>query len=160
MKIGIKDTFNFMILYVKNDYELDPETWCVRDLLGCVNMMPQIFDSGSPTVDPAYWYDWRELVKEELEKDKSIIDEINGLTLEQGLVAMYHFFDHRYWLKDNDMLLKDAYKDLVKEYNVNKHDLEYSQLWRDWLAAVAEGKKFDKVFTANPEVLKHLYHMF
>jgi hypothetical protein len=58
------------------------------------------------------------------------------------------------------MLLKDAYIDLVKEYNANKDHLESSQLWQDWLAAVAEGKKFDKVFTANPEVLKHLYHRF
>jgi hypothetical protein len=33
---------------------------------------------------------------------------------------MQYFLHHRYWVKDNDMLLKDAYADLMQEYNTNK----------------------------------------
>jgi len=154
MKINVKKTFILMMLYVQNDYELDPEVWTVRDLLGSIHVMPsfkkninsETSDPAYWTSDPAYWYDWKELIEEELAKNKSIIDEINGLTLEQGLVAMRYFFHNRYWIKDNNMLLKDAYEDLVKEYNSNKNNLESSKLWKEWLVAVAEGKKFDKVF--------------
>lgn len=154
MKINVKKTFILMMLYVKNDYELDPDSWTVRDLLGSIHVMPSFkkninSETSNPaywTSDPAYLYDWKELTEEELAKDKSILDENNGLTLEQGLVAMQYFFDHKYWVKNNDMLLKDAYEDLVKEYNDNKNNLESSQLWQEWLTAVAEGKKFDKIF--------------
>lgn len=149
MKIGTKETLTLMICYVKNDYELDPETWELGDLLSMIEMPSFIFNSSSPTADPAYWYDWKELIEEELEKDKSIIDEINGLTLEQGLVAMQYFLENKYWVKDNDMLLKDAYEDLVNEYNVNKNNIETSQLWQEWLTAVSEGKKFDKIFKSD-----------
>jgi len=151
MKINVFFCFHGLLKYIKNDYLLDPNIWTVRDLLSMIEMPDFIFESDSPTSDPAYWYDWKELVEEELEKDNSILDEMNGLTLEQGLVAMQYFLHHRYWVKDNDMLLKDAYEDLVAEYNANKDNLEDSQLWQEWLVAVNEGKKFDKIFKGDRE---------
>lgn len=40
----------------------------------------------------------------------------------------------------------DSTRHLMKEYNVNKNNLESSPLWKEWLIAVNEGKKFDKFF--------------
>ena len=142
--------FNIMLNFIKNDYMLDPysTSWEVSDLLSGLEMFSILKKNHnlSPTMNPSCWHDWKNLVEEELSKNKSIIDEMNGLTLEQGLVAMQYFLEQKYWLKDNNMLLKDAYEDLVKEYNSNKNNLESSKLWKEWLVAVAEGKKFDKVF--------------
>lgn len=147
----IKNNFAFiqMLAYIKDDYSLSPESWLVRDILSSITMPESFLDSDSPTTDPAYWYDWKELVEEEVAKDKTILDDENGLTLEQGLVAMQYFLEQKYWVKDNDMLLKDAYADLIREYDANKDNLASSQLWQEWLAAVAEGKKFDKVFQGD-----------
>jgi hypothetical protein len=113
-------------------------------------MLDGLFDTDSPTADPAYWYDWKELIEEELANDNSIVDEENGLTPEQGLVAVQFFLHHRYWVKDNDMLLKDAHADLIREYNASKDNLESSQLWQEWLVAISEGRKFDKLFSGEP----------
>ena len=150
MKIKNTCFFDSSILFIKNDYVIDSGTWEVRDFLGNILLFPPgdgkiIIHTG----DPAYWYDWKELLEEAVAKDKSILDEEHGLTLEQGLVAIQYFLEQRYWLKNKDMLLKDAYDDLVATYNSSENNLESSQLWQEWLEAVAVGKKFEKVFQSG-----------
>ena len=138
--------------YIQEDCSIDTDSWQVRDLLSLSNMPDHFFKDDvalydSPTLDPAYWFDWKEVLKEVLEKNRSSpIRSKDTLTLVQGLVAMQYFIENRYWIKDNDMLLKDAYEDLVNDYNANKDNLESSTLWKEWLTAIAEGKKFDKIF--------------
>lgn len=146
MKISIKAILNLLLRYIRNDYSLSPESWLVSCILSSIDMPESFFDSDSPTMDPAYWYDWKELVEEAVEEDKSIIDEVNGLTLEQGLVAIQYFLEQRYWVKNNNLLLKDAYEDLINELSKHKDNLESSRLWREWLAAIADGRKCDKSF--------------
>ena len=149
MKLNDIKCFNLMVSFVKNNHMIEPKSlnWEVSDLLSGMDMFSEFKKNiSSPTMDPAYWYDWKELVEESLARDSSILDEENGLTLEQGLVAIQYLLHHRYWVKDNNMLLKDAYADLMQEYNANIDNLESSQLWREWLAAVEEGRKFNKVF--------------
>ena len=133
--------------YIQEDCSIDTDSWEVRDLLSGIDMQDLFFERTSPTLDPACWFDWKEVVKEVLEKNRSSpISSKEMLTLEQGLVAMQYFIKNRYWIKNNDILLKDAYEDLVNDYNANKDNLESSRLWKEWLIAIAEGKKFDQIF--------------
>lgn len=148
MKIKVKFYLILYFIKMSNDIEPDSNSWEVGDLLSGMNFWVSNSNKNlvTHTGDPAYWYDWKELVEEEVSKDKTILNENNGLTLEQGLVAIQYFLEHKYWLRDHDMLLKDAYADLMQEYNNSKDNLESSHLWQEWLKAVSEGKKFDKVF--------------
>jgi hypothetical protein len=152
MKIKNLCCFKVGIQFMKNDYTLAPNSWEVSDLLSSISFLPPGHGKTiTCTSDPAYWYDWKELIEEELSNDQLILDEKNGLTLEQGLVAIQYFLEQKYWIKNKDMLLKDAYADLVAEYTANKDNLESSKLWQEWLIAVQEGKKFDKVFKDDIE---------
>jgi hypothetical protein len=152
MKINSFALFNLMLKYINYDILLELENWEIACFLHDITMMaPHTYSITSPTLEPAYWYDWKELIEEELSNDQSILDEKNGVTLEQGLVAVQYFIKHKYWIKNKDMLLKDAYADLVIEYSFNKDNSESSQLWQEWSIAVQEGKKFDKIFIGDDE---------
>ena len=61
-------------------------------------------------------------------------------------MTIQYFLEQKYWVKNNEMLLKDAYADLLNEYNASKNNLESSTLWQEWLIAVEKGRKFDKFF--------------
>ena len=50
-------------------------------------------------------------------------------------------------LKLNYMVYNFLFKFIsINSSQSDKNNLESSKLWKEWLVAVAEGKKFDKVF--------------
>ena len=133
--------------YIKADVEVSPETWEVGSFLSSNEMPEFLFNSDSPTSDPAYWFDWKDVVTSTI-KDRlnNEIDSEVKLTLEQGLKSIEIFLSQKYWEKNNEMLLIDAYKDLAAEYERSKDNIFDSNLWKEWLEAVKEGLKFDKTF--------------
>lgn len=130
--------FEAMKMLILEQIELTNDR-AVVDIISDLDI--NIWEDGLPA-NLVLWDDWKNVLNGVGNENKNIAD---GLTPEQGCIAMCIFLDKRYWEKNNDMLLVDVYNDLEKE----RDGILESNLWKDWIAAVEEGIKFNRVFDKN-----------
>ena len=139
--------FQAMLQYLIADSQTDTDSWEVSDVLSLSNTDKEITaHTGGPTVDPAVWFDWKNITNDILQNNSHShnISDNYFLSREQSLKAMCYFLQKRYWEQNHDMLLIDAVKDLQKI--INQDNLDSSVVWKEWLESIKKALSFKEVF--------------
>ncbi len=128
------EVFNAMIKFLLQQISIS-EDRSVLDVISDLDC--NIWEDGMPA-NKLLWDDWEEILLNIGSKNDLIKERL--LDVDQGAFCMCFFLEKTYWEKNNDTLLSVVISDLNQNF-YKKNDFE-SNVWKNWLLAVEESKKF------------------